>query len=88
MGKKGNKKKYKTPPAPLFQVRITVLSDGGINVMGFPKDLNAALSIMDQGKNTVVKWFIQQAKENRLNNRNVVDGGNIIVPKKGIVKLN
>ncbi len=87
MGKKSNKKQYKAPPAPLFQVRITALSDGSINVMGFPKDLNAALSIMDQGKNTVVQYFIQQAKENRLNDRNVVDGGNIIVPKKGLLKL-
>lgn len=88
MGKKSNKKKSNTPPAPLFQVRITGLSDGSINVMGFPNDLNMALSIMDQAKNTVVKYFIQHAKENRLNDRNVVDGGNIIVPKKGIVKLN
>jgi len=87
MGKKSNKKNYKTPAAPLFQVRITALSDGSINVMGFPKNLDMALKIMDEGKNTVVKYFIQQAKENRLNDRNVVDDGNIIVPKKGLLKL-
>jgi hypothetical protein len=73
---------------PLFQVRINVFNNGDINVMGFPNSLDVALNTMDQAKNTVVKYFIQQAKENRLNDRNVVDGGNIIVPKKGLLKLN
>lgn len=56
--------------------------------MGFPNSLDAALNIMDAGKNVLVRHFIQQAKENRLNDQNVIDGGNIIVPKKGLVKLN
>jgi len=43
---------------------------------------------MDRAKNTVVKYFVQQAKENRLNDQNVIDGGNIIVPKKGLLKIN
>lgn len=88
MSKKSNKKKFETPPLLLFEVRINVFNNGDINVMGFPNSLDVALNIMDQAKNTVVKYFIQQAKENRLNDRNVVDGGNIIVPKKGLVKLN
>jgi len=87
MGKKSNKKKSNTPPlpVPLFQIRINVMNNGAINVQGFPKNLDMALKTMDEGKNAVVKWFIQQAKENRLNDHNIVDGGNIIVPKKGLL---
>lgn len=87
MGKKSNKKKSNTPPlpVPLFQIRINVMNNGAINVQGFPKNLDMALKTMDEGKNAVVKWFIQQAKENRFNNYNIVDGGNIIVPKKGLL---
>ena len=87
MSKKSNKNYKKPTSVPIGVVRINVFSDGGINVMGFPSRLDAALEIMDQAKNTVVKYFISQAKENRLNDSNVVDSGNIIVPKKGIVKL-
>lgn len=72
---------------PLFAVRINVFNNGDINVMGFPNNLDMALQTMDQAKNTVVKYFIQQAKENRLNDQNVIDGGNIIIPKKGLLKL-
>ena len=88
MGKKSNKKFKKSPPVPLFAVRINVFNDGSINVMGFPTRLDAALQVMDMAKNTMVKHFIQQAKENRLNDQNVIDGGNIIVPKKGLLKIN
>lgn len=89
ISKKSNKKKSNTPPmpVPLFQIRINVMNNGAINVQGFPKNLDLALNAIDQGKNAVVKWFIQQAKENRLNNYNIVDGENIIVPKKGLLKL-
>jgi len=43
MGKKSNKKFKKSPPMPLFAVRINVFNDGSINVMGFPNGLDAAL---------------------------------------------
>lgn len=88
MSKKGNKKLKKPAPVPLFVVRINVFNNGDINVTGFPSSLDMALDTMDRAKNAIVKYFLQQAKKNRLNDQNVVDGGNIIVPKKGLVKLN
>lgn len=83
MSKKGNKK---ARPVPLFAVRINVFNNGDINVMGFPNNLDMALGTMDRAKNTVVKYFIEKAKEGRLSDQNTVDGGNIIVPQKGILE--
>jgi len=69
---------------PLYSIRINFFSDGSLNVNGFPNSLDMALSSMDQAKNTVIKYFIKAAKENRLNDQNIVDGGNIVVPKRTI----
>ena len=89
MSKKINKKKFKKPaPVPVCQIRINFLSNGSVNVQGFPNNLDMALNLIDQAKNIVVKWFIQKAKENRLNDKNTVDAGNIVVPKGVLIKPN
>ena len=79
-----NKKQKKVLPAPLMQVRVNLLSDGSINVMGFPNDHTAASEILEKAMRVVNQYFIELAKKGQLDDFNCKKEG-ILVPDKRII---
>lgn len=58
-----------------------------VSVNGFPRSLDIATDILDQGKRILVNYFVNAAKSGKLDDKNVIDGGNIFVPDKKLVSL-
>ena len=67
-------------PTPIVQIRITLMSDGAMNVNGFPTGLNAALAIMQDATAAIVKHFVEGAKEGKLDETNSFEQGRILTP--------
>ena len=63
-------------PQPVFQIKITALSDGSVNINGFPNSLKTTLDMMTAGTQAVISHFINKAKEGNL------DDNNNIIPSK------
>lgn len=69
-------------PQPVSQMRITAMSDGNINVTGFPTNIHAALQMLTGATQAVVSHFMSEAKGGNL------DDMGTIIPKKIITKNN
>ena len=71
-------------PAPVMQIRINLLSNGDINVQGFPNDHTAASEIFEKALRVVNQYFIELAKQGQLDELNRKKDG-ILIPDKRIV---
>lgn len=80
-------RKQSVIPTPVYSVTISFMSDNTVSVNGFPRSLDVATDILDQGKRVLVNYFVNAAKDGKLDDKNVVDGGNILVPDKKLVSL-
>ena len=69
-------------PQPVFQMRITAMPDGNINVTGFPTNIHAALQIITGAIQAIARHFMSEAVAGN------VDESGTIVPKKIITKDN
>ena len=69
-------------PQPVIQCRITAMSDGNVNVNGFPTTLLTFLDLFFAAFKAVIVLFIKQAKAGYL------DDNNTIIPKKILTKDN
>ena len=72
-------------PQPIAQIKITLMDNGSVNVNGFPNNLELALSYMTAGNIAVVKYFVQLAKDGRLDENNNLIENNILSPKGKLV---
>jgi len=59
--------------APIGAIKIIIMSDGGVQVNGFPQDLHVAQSWMDAAKRAIVNYFIDKAKRGELNEKGIVE---------------
>jgi len=80
----GQKKNAQPKPAPVLQIRITLLSNGVLDVRGFPAQFEKAMTLMNEGQLVVAREFIKAGMENRLNDDLVMDAGKILAPKKNL----
>ncbi len=67
-------------PTPIVQIRITLLSNGALNVNGFPTKLETALAIMQDATAAIVKHFVEGAKEGKLGEDNSFEQSRILTP--------
>lgn len=67
-------------PTPIVQIRITLMSDGALNVNGFPTKLETALAIMQDAIAAIVKHFVDGAKEGKLDETNTFEQSRILTP--------
>lgn len=59
-------------PQPIFQCRITAMSNGSVSVAGFPSNLNAAMEIMSAATRAIAAHFITEAKAGNLDDDNTI----------------
>lgn len=69
-------------PQPVSQMKITAMSDGNINVTGFPTNIHAALQTIAGAMQAIARHFMSEAVAGN------VDESGTIVPKKIITKDN
>jgi len=55
---------------PVFQININVMSDGRVNVNGFPNCHTAISEIMDRAELEINRYFIELAKKGQLDKFN------------------
>jgi hypothetical protein len=72
-------------PQPVFQIKITALSDGSVNINGFPNNLKVTLDMMTAGTQAVISHFISKAKEGNLDDNNNIIPSKILTPDKKLV---
>ena len=63
-------------PQPVIQIKITAMSDGNINVNGFPTSLLTTLDLIFAALKAVIIQFVKIAREGNL------DDEYKIIPKK------
>lgn len=71
-------------PTPVVQIKITLMSDGAMNVNGFPTELEIALAIMQDAIAAIVKHFVEEAKEGKLDHDNSFMEDKILTPGNGV----
>jgi len=71
-------------PTPIVQIRITLLSDGALNVNGFPTRLDAALAIMNDAQAAIIAHFVRGAKEGKLDENNAFEDKRILTPSNKV----
>lgn len=69
-------------PQPVLQMRITAMSDGNVNVSGFPTSLRNAQNLLNMAAQATIEYFIEQAKAGNLDDNNTVIPKKIIESKK------
>jgi len=72
-------------PQPVVQCRITAMSDGNVNVNGFPTNLLASLDLFFAAFKAIIVLFINQAKAGNLDHRNTIIPKKIIQQDKKLV---
>jgi len=75
-------------PHPIAQMKITLLSNGGIAVNGFPNNLEVAQDWLSAAQKVIVRHFIAMAKAGELDENNRIIEKSIIVPDKKLVDGN
>ena len=63
-------------PQPVIQIKITAMSDGNINVNGFPNSLLTTLDLFFAAFKAVIVQFVKTAREGNL------DDEYKVIPKK------
>ena len=72
-------------PVPIGAMKVIVMSDGSVNVDGFPTDLHVAISWMDSATRAVINYFIDKAKRGKLDSNNRVEQKKILTKDKRLV---
>lgn len=73
----GNKEDPKpVVPQPIGQIKITIMDDGGVSVIGFPPSLDITREWIAAGDRVVVRHFIKLASDGKLD-----ENGNVIEKK-------
>jgi hypothetical protein len=74
-----------THPQPVFQIKITALSNGSVNINGFPNSLKVTLDMITAGAQAVISHFISKAKEGNLDDNNNIIPSKILTQDKKLV---
>jgi len=64
------------------------MDNGEVNVNGFPNNFELALSYMNAANHVIMKYFIELAKDGRLDENNNLIEKNIISPEGKLVDGN
>ena len=72
-------------PQPIAQMKITIMSDGAVNVTGFPTDMYIARHWLSRADVAIVDHFIKLAKAGKLDENNVVIEKKIITQDKSLI---
>lgn len=70
---------------PVIQLKITAMSDGSVNVNGFPNSLRACLDILHAGSQAIITHYITEAKAGNLDESNNIIPPQVLTPKAGLV---
>lgn len=70
---------------PIGAVKIIIMSDGSVNVNGFPTDLHVALAWMNTATRAVINFFIDKAKRGELDSNGKVEEKKILTRDKNLV---
>jgi hypothetical protein len=66
------------------ELKIVQFADGYVEARNIPASLDMAKGMLHAADRAICAMFIRLAKENRLNEHNVIDGGRVVVPKPGL----
>lgn len=69
-------------PVPVKTILVHVMSDGQVAVSKFPKNFKIANRIMEEAHRAVNKYFVDKAREGRVDDLGNVDGSGIVVTSK------
>lgn len=72
-------------PQPVIQIKITAMSDGNVNVNGFPTSLLATLDLFFAALKAVIMQFVKTAREGNLDDEYKVIPKKIIEQDKRLV---
>ena len=75
-----NPLKQPAVPHPVMQMKITALSDGTIAVNGIPHNPNTALQLIAGATGAITNFFMNKAKEGKLDDKNNLIESKIISP--------
>lgn len=76
--------KKKGHGAAVFMIEITQFEDGYVELRGgIPTSFDVAIGMLFAGIRVVCNMFLRCAKENKLNDQNVIDGSRIVTVKPG-----
>jgi hypothetical protein len=76
-----NTKPEQPAPFPVFQITITAMSNGQINVNNFPESYSEAMKVFHAAQHAVVRHFFQGIADNRYDANGVKKGSNIVIAK-------
>ncbi len=68
----------------ICKMEIVQFNDGYLEVRGIPASFDMAKNMLIGADQTICNMFIQCAKENKLNDQNVIDGSRIVVAKPNV----
>ena len=72
-------------PQPISQIRITFMSNGEVNINGFPNGFELAFSHMTAATHAIMKYFIELAKAGELDKDNNKIENKIRMPDTRII---
>lgn len=72
---------------PVIQIKITAMSDGNVNITGFPNNLRACLDILYAGGQAIIAHYIAEAKAGNLDEHNNIIPSQVLTPKPGLVDM-
>ena len=84
MSNNGNNPKI-VVPAPVMQLRITVMNNNTIAVSGIPASLDNAMQILADATKAVVKHFTKKAREGNLDDTDTLIESKIIQPNQKVL---
>lgn len=65
----------------LFQVVITVLKNGDVQVSGFPSNVRSATKLVSDFNAAMWTYFVQEASKGNIDSKGFVKKSNLILPK-------
>ena len=68
-------------------MRVLLYKDGSMEVKGFPGDLRLALDMLNKAQGQVVKFFVDKAKTNELDDNYCINRNAVVVPKPQLIKF-
>ena len=84
MSNNGNNPKI-VVPAPIMQMKITLLNNNSLSVRGIPNNLDQALLVLSDATKAVVKHFTKKAREGKLDDMDNLIESKIIQPNQKIL---
>ena len=86
MSQNSEPKNNKPRPIPVINIRLNFMSDGGVDVNGFPDDFVQAMACMASATRAVAAYFVRGAADNRHDANGRKKSGIVIAPAAAIGK--